>query len=311
MVIFSYLNLAEDSYPSLTNDTNAMDMIFCRNVLMYFAPEKAKKVIQNLYRSLVDGGWLIVSSSELSQHLFSQFKTVHFADAIVYRKDEKKSDTPEIHPWLPPEAKDTFLPRLNVNPTPPLAIDVQQESPESFQAWIEGRKQVESSSSVEVDIFPLYQQGRYQEVEKELSNRWLHRPGDPKEIALLARTYANQGKLQPALEWCEKAIEADRINAGLYYLRATILQELGKLDEAVASLKRTLYLDPKFVLAYFAIGHLHRRQGKIKESRKQFENVLSLLHPYSPEEVLPESEGITAKRLREMVQAVLDMEEAV
>ena len=38
MVTFSYLNLVEDSYPSLSNCTNAMDVIFCRNVLMYFAP---------------------------------------------------------------------------------------------------------------------------------------------------------------------------------------------------------------------------------------------------------------------------------
>ncbi|MDE2258962.1 MAG: protein-glutamate O-methyltransferase CheR, partial [Betaproteobacteria bacterium] len=37
MVTFSYLNLAEDAYPSLVNNTNAMDVIFCRNVLMYFS----------------------------------------------------------------------------------------------------------------------------------------------------------------------------------------------------------------------------------------------------------------------------------
>ena len=35
MVRFSYLNLMDDCYPSMTNNTNAMDVIFCRNVLMY------------------------------------------------------------------------------------------------------------------------------------------------------------------------------------------------------------------------------------------------------------------------------------
>jgi len=58
-VTFSYLNLAEDAYPSLVNSTNAMDVILCRNVLMYFAQERARKVVDNLHRSLVDGGWLI------------------------------------------------------------------------------------------------------------------------------------------------------------------------------------------------------------------------------------------------------------
>ena len=41
MVSFFYLNLARDTYPSLLNNTNGMDIIFCRNVLMYFTPELA------------------------------------------------------------------------------------------------------------------------------------------------------------------------------------------------------------------------------------------------------------------------------
>ena len=87
MVTFSHLNLAEDVYPSLLNNTNAMDIIFCRNVLMYFTPEQTKKVIQNLYNSLVDGGWLIVSSIETSPVLYSQFTTVNFHGLTVYRKN--------------------------------------------------------------------------------------------------------------------------------------------------------------------------------------------------------------------------------
>ncbi|HJV37066.1 CheR family methyltransferase, partial [Geomonas sp.] len=53
MVHFEYLNLAEDSYPSLPTNTNAMDLIFCRNVLMYFSPEMARTVVAKLNKSLV------------------------------------------------------------------------------------------------------------------------------------------------------------------------------------------------------------------------------------------------------------------
>jgi len=56
LVRFEYLNLAEDSYPSLFSNTNAMDMIFCRNVLMYFTPEMTERVVGKLHRSLVDKG---------------------------------------------------------------------------------------------------------------------------------------------------------------------------------------------------------------------------------------------------------------
>jgi chemotaxis protein methyltransferase CheR len=87
MVTFSCLNLAEDVYPSLWNDTNAMDVIFCRNVLMYFSPERAKQVVHKLHRALVDGGWLIVGISEISQALFSEFVPVNFPGTVLYRKE--------------------------------------------------------------------------------------------------------------------------------------------------------------------------------------------------------------------------------
>ena len=99
MVNFSYLNLAEDSYPSLTGNTNAMDVIFCRNVLMYFEAGRAGSVIRKLYRALVDGGWLIVSPCEVSNEFFSPFVTVHYPGAILYRKDLARAGTAEIPAW--------------------------------------------------------------------------------------------------------------------------------------------------------------------------------------------------------------------
>src|SRR5713101_5391864 len=67
LVTFAHLNLVEDVYPSVATDTNAMDVIFCRNVLMYFTPQQARKVVGNLHHTLIDGGWLVVSPSEAFQ----------------------------------------------------------------------------------------------------------------------------------------------------------------------------------------------------------------------------------------------------
>ena len=87
MVTFSYLNLVEDAYPSLVNNTSALDIIFCRNVLMYFVPELVSKVASNLHRSLVDGGFLIVGPAESSIPIFSQFTTVRAPGTILYKKE--------------------------------------------------------------------------------------------------------------------------------------------------------------------------------------------------------------------------------
>ena len=93
MVTFSYLNLMEDTYPSLLSNSNAMDIIFCRNVLMYFGSERAKEVVRKLRLSLLDGGWLIVSPCEASHVLFEQFTTVNFPGTILYKKDNHISET--------------------------------------------------------------------------------------------------------------------------------------------------------------------------------------------------------------------------
>ena len=54
---------------------------------MYFAPRQMKKVIGNFRQSLVAGGWLAVSPSEMSHTLFSGFETVSFPNTVFYRKD--------------------------------------------------------------------------------------------------------------------------------------------------------------------------------------------------------------------------------
>ena len=114
MVSFSYLNLAEDAYPSLVNGTNAMDVILCRNVLMYFAQARARQVVDKLQRSLVDGGWLITSPAETSNVQFSAFTAVEFPGAFLYRKVAAGGPrTVAIRhpvPWYEGEAAATYAP---------------------------------------------------------------------------------------------------------------------------------------------------------------------------------------------------------
>lgn len=96
MVTFAYHNLAADPYPALANQTNAMDLILCRNVLMYFAAVQARKVLQNQGKSLVEGGWLIVSLTETSMVRLAPLVTVNFPGATVCRKDSDASQNKGI-----------------------------------------------------------------------------------------------------------------------------------------------------------------------------------------------------------------------
>ncbi|MDP2861975.1 MAG: tetratricopeptide repeat protein [Desulfobacterales bacterium] len=82
-------------------------------------------------------------------------------------------------------------------------------------------------------------------------------------LVLFTKILANQGKLEDAFHWCEKAVSADKCDPHLHYLLAIILEEQKKGEEAKASLKKALYLDPDFVLAHFALANISLRGGKI------------------------------------------------
>lgn len=309
MVTFSCLNMAEDAYPSLLNNTNDMDIIFCRNVLMYFAPKKAEGVIQNLYHCLVDDGWLIVSPSELSHVLFSQFAAVNFPGTILYNKDSKGSKGPQTAQDFPYGLNNgvevSFQPPLEVAAQSGSEFTLAEESRGLPLLEVEKRKVEEPEQTPYVEALALYERGLYAEATENLLQLLSYDLDDSKALSLLSRACANQGKLAEALEWCKKAIAADRFSAELHYLHGTVLQEQGAFDDAIISLKRVLYLDQDFVLAYVALGHLALRQGKVKESEKHFGNALSLLSAYRQEEVLPESEGMTAGRLREIISTTM------
>jgi chemotaxis protein methyltransferase CheR len=309
MVTLSYLNLAEDVYPSLLNNTNAMDVILCRNVLMYFAPSAAQKVIDQFSRALTEGGWLIVSPSETSHLLYSRYAAVNFPGAILYRKGKRQVQAPEVFPYpVMEESPAISQPMLEPQVEPePAGIGVPEfiEIPATETVEPSG---TESTPAADRRAFVLYERGRYTEAEEQLLAWLAEKPDDSKALALLARVRANQGRLQEALECCGRAIDAEKVNPGSHYLRATILLEQGLLEEAGASLRRALYGDQNFILAHFLLGNLARRQGKTRNARKHFENALSLLSACDREQVLPESEGMTAGRLMEIIAVQKDQE---
>ena len=275
-VTFSYLNLADDVYPSLANGTNAMDVVFCRNVLMYFTPERAKAVAANFYRALVDGGWLVVSPAETSNVLFSPFSAIEFPGAVLYRKsggaDRLPAATGRRQALSVAEPHDPSPQATIASPGPAL----REESP------------------------PQPDQAAARRVNEALPGQ-----GDGEAFSRTARIRANQGHLAEAIEWCEKAIAADKLNPAHHYLLAAIRQEQGQAEAAVRSLKRALYLDPDCGLAHFALGNLRLSQARHREAKRHFTNALELLAKHAHDEVVAGSDGVTAGRLVEIATSAL------
>jgi chemotaxis protein methyltransferase CheR len=264
LVSFGCMNLVEDACPTLLHETNAMDIIFCRNVLMYFSFDQAKNVAGKLYKSLVGDGWLFPGGTEASRELFGRFTASNAFGAMVYRK----SASPE-----PVES-----PRLTMRDGPRAA----KENPRP------------SLKDPEKD------------AARSPSQPTKAPPKSPAALAEQAQRLANEGRLAEALAACDEAVRADKLASFLHYLRGLILDENGAREDAEVALKRALFLDQDFVLAHFALGNLMRRQGRWHSATRCFKNASDLLRECAPDAALPESGGITARRLLAILDATRD-----
>jgi chemotaxis protein methyltransferase CheR len=82
-VSFSFFNLLDSLKTRLVG---TVDIIFCRNVLIYFDAEARKKVVENFYERLSEGGYLLLGHAESLMNISTSFSLKHLKKDIVYRK---------------------------------------------------------------------------------------------------------------------------------------------------------------------------------------------------------------------------------
>jgi chemotaxis protein methyltransferase CheR len=83
LVSISHLNLFDTTRIALLGK---MDVIFCRNVIIYFDPAGKKNVIENFFQRLVPDGFLLLGHSESLINLSTSFQLRHFQHDMVYQK---------------------------------------------------------------------------------------------------------------------------------------------------------------------------------------------------------------------------------
>ncbi len=80
MVEFEYANLADTYYES------DFDVIFCRNVLIYFKDESKTEILNRFHGSLVDDGCLFLGPTEMIRGLAGGFKMMTLKDCVAFQK---------------------------------------------------------------------------------------------------------------------------------------------------------------------------------------------------------------------------------
>ncbi|MFN2397981.1 MAG: CheR family methyltransferase [Gemmatimonadaceae bacterium] len=300
-VEFRYLNLAEDVYPAGSTAIWGMDLILCRNVLIYFDMETIQKVAERLIDSLSENGWLILGASDpLIQHMVP-CETVLTGAGAAYRRPSRRSGkvTHVAHidvDWLPVSgaAARGRTETSKVSPPEPRA----PRTPELVSAIDEGTTQ---SAALIAASYAAHDYERTIELARaELSVL------DASVWALLIRALANTGRLDEAQAACLTSLDTYGTSVELIYLHSLLLNEAGHPADAVIVAKRALYLDRTMIVAYLALGGALTRLERSDDARRAFENALELLAEMPPETTVPYSDGETAFRLAEIARAQSD-----
>jgi chemotaxis protein methyltransferase CheR len=282
-VTFEYLNLALDVYPSFANGTWGMDLILCRNLLIYFDSAAVGEVARRLFASLVPGGWLLTGSADPPLGGHAPYETVATGAGVFYRRAEAPAASPSPPPAEPP-------------PAPPA-----RPAPETRQPVRAGppRPQPEPPDPV-TEARDALARGEY--AHAVALTRDL--PDDAAGCALHIRALAN---LDPdeARGACAAAAARHPLAGELHYLEAVLLVELGRDAEAARAVRRVLYLDRSQAAAHFTLGSILLRLGDPAGARRAYRNARELCTARPAEEVVPLTDGEQAGRLAEAAAAQL------
>ncbi len=273
MVTFAYLNLAESCYPSPFTRTEGLDVILCRNVVIYLPEAVICQAGQRFYRCLVPGGRLMVAPSEANAAFFPDFQAERLSKAIVYQK-----------------------PAAARAPAAGMAVAALPASP--------ARPGLPAAPLARAR--PAQQSRRLSDL-AEAAPRPADGAGpdsrDAGAICQRARGEANAGRLSEAARWANIALERDPMCAEAHYLLALIAHEEGQMERAADEYKKALYLNPTFVLAHFGLSGVCDRLGFGSQAARHRAQAIRLAARLAPDSVLPGSDDVTARRLLALSEA--------
>jgi chemotaxis protein methyltransferase CheR len=284
---FAYLNLNDNNYPSISNSTNAQDLILCRNVLIYFDAEHTKNLMKKISDCIIPGGFLLLGASDPIDIKGTRLR-VHQNPGLYFSCEEKSLPIKVVEK---PNLKTTTV----ISEKIPQTINYQEKK------------------SVKVDkinldyIEELLSQARWQEILAEIAT---YSEKERTSIVLAnakATALANLGNLEEALALCQNSLVLDSTNKQTYFIHSLILLELNEIDKAESSLRKALFLDHQFVAAHFRLGMLQLRNKKIKEGLRSLRNALAIAETKDPSELTSEFRGLDFQQIANILRNEIEL----
>jgi chemotaxis protein methyltransferase CheR len=270
LVRFQHTNLLTSS------SLSEADVIFCRNVLIYFESSRIGPVEDLLFQMLSSGGWLFLGQAEAIRTRRERWMTHIYSTAVVYQKPLARSGhNYERHSDMPPQ-------------TAPLP----EASAEAFASY--------------ADAVHAVQHEQFDEAERFLADILSRYPNHAQAHVLLASIFANRRALPEAHAHLDAALRLDAMLADAHYLRAMLMLEDGRRDEAQQTLRSALYCRRDHALAAFMLGSLYAQDGEKDRASRVWEEALRTIRPLRPDSPISDLSDLTASGLKALISKQLE-----
>jgi chemotaxis protein methyltransferase CheR len=293
-VTFEERNLVRDE-PHLW-PPDSYDIVFFRNVLMYFTPENGQAVVTRIERALRPGGYLFLGVAETLRGLSTHFHLRHTHETFYYqRRDDVKGTTLQSSATTPShgltrtvmtavEGADTWIDAIRRASE---RIETLTHSPQQPASSRDRSSRAAARPTWDLDLArQLLQQERFAEALDSVQRLPPESGRDPDVLLLHAALLTHRGQLADAEAACRRLLDVDELSAGAHYLLALCREGARDRTGAVNHDQVAIYLDPSFAMPHLHLGLLARRAGDHAAARTELGQALPLLQREDSSRVL-------------------------
>ena len=304
------------------------DVIFCRNVLIYFSERALRRALTGFSRALLPGGYLFLGHSESLRGITDEFELVHENDAFYYRtKSPGASPTTNTSvllprpPSEPPSRVPSSSPLPSPSPSPPGALEETvlswaeeiQRSTQRIAQIAETREAEDAANAREARAAeaPSALARALELLEAERHDEALlvveaAGPAAPPEIELCrAAVYAERGRWQDAERALVALLARGQCETGAHYLLGLLRENERDLARATWHYREAKRRDPRFSLPHLRLGMVLRREGDGSRARVELEKALELLRSEERSRIVMFGGGFRREVLLELCRAQL------
>ena len=292
---FAYLNLVDDDYPSILTETNALDLILCRNVFIYLAQDSIQRVMARFEACLSPDGVLLLGPSDIPQHEQAALQFRQHQGQIYYRKQEQQP---------PSVASAAFSPAPAHRPSTTLAATRKVRKP-TLRHPAAGSASPPAREPSLVPLAELLQQGKWDLLLRQVEQCLCEQGESAQLLQYKAKALANLGDLAGARGCCEASMRIDPMDKHGHLLHSLILLESDDETAAEAALRKVIYLDIKMAEAHYHLALLRLRRGDTSAGLKGLEKALAIAEAKPPEEPVHDAQGMTQQRFGQIIRQEL------